>query len=107
MEGTVLIESDWNLKQNNKEIADIVAELVLIESDWNLKDVTGKPCPGVKGVLIESDWNLKGFYDRHLCVVHFVLIESDWNLKNIPLMKISAYHKSINRIRLEFKVKHT
>ena len=34
--GTVLIESDWNLK-SNQEIRKLGLLLVLIESDWNLK----------------------------------------------------------------------
>ena len=55
----VLIESDWNLKQNNKEIADIVAERInrirLEFKDDNFKLIYNTR----KAVLIESDWNLK------------------------------------------------
>ena len=77
--------------------------LVLIESDWNLKDEELKELTQLISVLIESDWNLKvsgrfrhsPFRNRinrirlefkvyrilHLESFFTVLIESDWNLK--------------------------
>ena len=76
----VLIESDWNLKQNNKEIADIVAERInRIRLEFKgLTDIqSGTRCI----VLIESDWNLKLYQYRDQIEVVEVLIESDWNLK--------------------------
>ena len=56
--GCVLIESDWNLKEEDRKM--ILPETpVLIESDWNLKDVIGRNLFRRLGVLIESEWNLK------------------------------------------------
>ena len=55
---SVLIESDWNLKQIVINIAEIINE-VLIESDWNLKIDLQSSNVGQNTVLIESDWNLK------------------------------------------------
>ena len=56
-------------------------DTVLIESDWNLKN----PPVGLKTmegfVLIESDWNLKLIIDGFAQLLLPVLIESDWNLK--------------------------
>ena len=80
------------------------AIFVLIESDWNLKQTeTGKILPNLT-VLIESDWNLK--FDMIVVTVTFntVLIESDWNLKSFHRMIAAISCRSINRIRLEFKV---
>ena len=76
---------------------------VLIESDWNLKDVTVLTEPVIFVVLIESDWNLK--FSRR-CVrpgFFLVLIESDWNLKRSVAMTDIVNSCCINRIRLEFK----
>ena len=55
-------------------------------------------------VLIESDWNLKFMSSMLKSFVPSVLIESDWNLKEIVEMYGVNSRKSINRIRLEFKV---
>ena len=55
---TVLIESDWNLKQELKQKRKLLV-FVLIESDWNLKDIKKNKYNNVTIVLIESDWNLK------------------------------------------------
>ena len=81
----------------------IQANFVLIESDWNLKDETACSivvfAAGINrirlefkggyhswtiyknGVLIESDWNLKETEAADDGTINFVLIESDWNLK--------------------------
>ena len=64
---TVLIESDWNLK-NLSRVRSRLFRIVLIESDWNLKQEQQEPVPVQAEVLIESDWNLKVFRRRHnLC----------------------------------------
>ena len=55
-------------------------------------------------VLIESDWNLKQMDGRPSWNYIKVLIESDWNLKCTCMDKCYTNAKSINRIRLEFKV---
>ena len=57
---TVLIESDWNLK-NLSRVRSRLFRIVLIESDWNLKQEQQEPVPVQAEVLIESDWNLKEF----------------------------------------------
>ena len=59
---SVLIESDWNLKDPRGACA-VSAELVLIESDWNLKWEDTKLKTSADTVLIESDWNLKQTFD--------------------------------------------
>ena len=60
----------------------------------------------VHAVLIESDWNLKLIGTVSAACLAFVLIESDWNLK-LSACICELYHLgSINRIRLEFKVKY-
>ena len=41
----VLIESDWNLKENGELKHDIFKD-VLIESDWNLKEADAPGLPG-------------------------------------------------------------
>ena len=60
----------------------VIANIVLIESDWNLKD---------DPIFAESPDDP-------------VLIESDWNLKGTKQCFRNWHWKSINRIRLEFKV---
>ena len=79
---TVLIESDWNLKEIQVAEHEQSGHDVLIESDWNLKLLTGVNAPSCMIVLIESDWNLKTF-------------------RFFPLL---CERSCINRIRLEFKV---
>ena len=77
---------------------------VLIESDWNLKQGTFNIYSNVAMVLIESDWNLKSDKDYVKNYATTVLIESDWNLKE-DFSKLSLREANgINRIRLEFKV---
>ena len=78
--------------------------LVLIESDWNLKYAAATVLAVVTAVLIESDWNLKQMDGRPSWNYIKVLIESDWNLKCTCMDKCYTNAKSINRIRLEFKV---
>ena len=58
--------------------------MVLIESDWNLKEEREDELLAKDWVLIESDWNLKirRYVINRRCILH-VLIESDWNLKGI------------------------
>ena len=60
---------------------DLSCQFVLIESDWNLKDQSVLYLPILSTVLIESDWNLKQFENRSSVIGDTVLIESDWNLK--------------------------
>ena len=76
----VLIESDWNLKQNTVFFLRYCFQ-VLIESDWNLKILQGDWFAALLCVLIESDWNLKWINERFYNILNGVLIESDWNLK--------------------------
>ena len=56
-------------------------------------------------VLIESDWNLKPEAKWRKNKGHSVLIESDWNLKALYIKDAIVKGASINRIRLEFKVR--
>ena len=102
----VLIESDWNLKDERIWVQGEGAA-VLIESDWNLKKnlfcilKIVVPCINrirlefkvididiaatiIATVLIESDWNLKHYETQCLHYMAVVLIESDWNLKLPP-----------------------
>ena len=85
---TVLIESDWNLKQEG-ENAIQMALRVLIESDWNLKFLTPEEADEEIDVLIESDWNLKETFYISLSLCPYVLIESDWNLKTFVWNKVT------------------
>ena len=79
---------------------------VLIESDWNLKDVDCIILYRCSGVLIESDWNLKSLCtSMYLFEFLRVLIESDWNLKEHLQAFPPCPENRINRIRLEFKGK--
>ena len=60
---------------------------VLIESDWNLKNIRySEPVSSAKVVLIESDWNLKILESCDNSKWRRVLIESDWNLKRESIM---------------------
>ena len=107
MEGTVLIESDWNLKQNNKEIADIVAELVLIESDWNLKGVYHGIGQGDRASINRIRLEFKGDCPFHRFSFQQRINRIRLEFKVDKIDGIFDIWESINRIRLEFKVKHT
>ena len=76
---------------------------VLIESDWNLKGNQRRTSDGRARVLIESDWNLKDDGMPELRSERHVLIESDWNLKLHFRYRLMRKTDRINRIRLEFK----
>ena len=76
----VLIESDWNLKSNDRDPYQ--------HTSWSINRIrlefkaTGEPFSGNNAsVLIESDWNLKLEYRLNIAASIAVLIESDWNLK--------------------------
>ena len=56
-------------------------------------------------VLIESDWNLNLIVILTVLSPFIVLIESDWNLKEVAATYLGMDKGSINRIRLEFKVR--
>ena len=76
---------------------------VLIESDWNLKQGGLDGIKSDRYVLIESDWNLKWTHYNKVLEKGQVLIESDWNLKKNITVNEEAKTVGINRIRLEFK----
>ena len=80
-----------------------VLATVLIESDWNLKDIENEPEQsnffGINRIRLE-------FKDiRRGCTWsgRSVLIESDWNLKYTRMLTEKCCYSRINRIRLEFK----
>ena len=120
----VLIESDWNLKDDSKEVEWRPIGINRIRLEFKVRRHTCSKifcssinrirlefkekeaeAAGIKAlaVLIESDWNLK--IVKIICNLFccYVLIESDWNLKQ----KVEAYavgsETGINRIRLGFK----
>ena len=76
---------------------------VLIESDWNLKngiEIALVYRTGINRIRLEfkgdDHFPIHSSYER-------VLIESDWNLKEIVFGTIGFSNRGINRIRLEFK----
>ena len=77
----VLIESDWNLKQDSDqgELLDIRG---INRIRLEFKAYTAALLSSTSSVLIESYWNLKGESNIVAISCYIVLIESDWNLKN-------------------------
>ena len=99
---TVLIESDWNLKDVSS-ISFARPDLVLIESDWNLK--TGiqerceQDCKGINRIRLEF---------KTLLMILLYIISHSINRIRLEFKRDEAYIKTyipwgINRIRLEFK----
>ena len=80
-----------------------MSRLVLIESDWNLKNdrVVGMQTWGTSINRIRLEF--KGQYRAKGKYPEAVLIESDWNLKSLYRRISSGMAIRINRIRLEFK----
>ena len=99
--GTVLIESDWNLKLLDN-IRSLALCPVLIESDWNLKPVAPEADKPRSRRINRIRLEFKASLQRRKTEHWKVLIESDWNLKTI-VPTISPRASGINRIRLEFK----
>ncbi len=122
---SVLIESDWNLKEFGFEAQQVyISSINRIRLEFKEK-WSHRSEPLRYPVLIESDWNLKIYTTKHTAsksqsinrirlefkvVKHentvyllCVLIESDWNLKGIRKECNREMDSGINRIRLEFK----
>ena len=77
---------------------------VLIESDWNLKQDDWDIAPDQLAVLIESDWNLKKPCNKKEQVPSDRINRIRLEFKALLATVVSASSVCINRIRLEFKV---
>ena len=56
--GTVLIETQWNVKVSPLA-APIATDAVLIETQWNVKQADAGMIWSFDAVLIETQWNVK------------------------------------------------
>ena len=81
---SVLIESDWNLKNLSWVASWLPFGINRIRLEFKVAFI--RFLFDHYRVLIESDWNLKYNIIYIIAVWNSVLIESDWNLKFIRLL---------------------
>ena len=87
-----------------KEPFNINTKSVLIESDWNLKEETIEEDERLESRINRIRLEFKVRVPFSFITATFsVLIESDWNLKTVLEILDTKPVMSINRIRLEFK----
>ena len=73
----------------------LASSSVLIESDWNLKEKLDQHEHGFLDVLIESDWNLKSSlkqgYTAHDCRINRIRLEFKERIHSDYKQKHSSY----------------
>ena len=100
--GSVLIESDWNLKTKFKDALNLVdcsINRIRLEFKANRAYFWHFKIFCINRIRLE----FKGNFVSDDTGNHAVLIESDWNLKQVMAWIKHFRDGSINRIRLEFK----